>query len=269
MYTEPERKIPLHRAIGYVVLSVCIIWGSLIGTWLVHKAVLQKRQLDARYTIAAIVQTCPQKERLQSWQLAEMLNLSRDKPQNLYAFDPAAATATLLACPAIKKASIRRQPPSIVHIDYVFREPCALLADFSNVALDRERVCFPLKPYFTPKRLPELYLGIRELSYNSPLETKEASLAFKVLDYAKSSLPSACRIVRIDTHNAFAKSAGVQEVVVVLEEASRTRYLRLAPQTFQKSLDTFIAYQSVFNQVNSTLPDQIIDLRSPCIALVK
>lgn len=269
MYNEPERKIPLKRAVGYVVLSVCIIWGSLILTWLVHKAVLQKRQLDARYTIAAIVQTCPQKERLQNWQLAEMLNISRDVPQNLYVFDPALATSTLLACPVIKKASIRRQPPSIVHIDYVCREPYALLADFSNCALDRERVCFPLKPYFTPKRLPELYLGVRELTYNMPLETKEASLAFKVLEYAKSALPGTCRIVRIDTHNAYVKSAGVQEVVVVLEDGGRTRYLRLAPQTFQKSLDTYIAHHSIFNQVNSSLPEQIIDLRSPSIALVK
>lgn len=269
MYNEPEQKIPLKRAIGYVVLSVCIIWGSLIVTWLIHKAVLQKRQLDARYTIAAIVQTCPQKERLQNWQLAEMLKLSRDMPQNLYVFDPAAASATLIACPVIKKASIRRQPPSIVHIDYVCREPCALLADFSNVALDRERVCFPLKPYFTPKRLPELYLGMQELSYNMPLETKEACLAFKVLDYAKNALPASSRIVRIDTHSAFAKSAGVQEIVVVLEEASRKKYLRLAPQTFQKSLDIYAEHQGVFNQVNSTIPEQIIDLRSPSIALVK
>lgn len=266
MYNEPERKIPLTRAIGYVVLSVCTIWGSLILTWLVHKAVLQKRQADPRYTIAAIVQTCPQKERLQNWQLAEMLNLSRDKPLNLYAFDPASASATLLRCPAIKKATCRRQPPSIVHIDYVCREPYALLADFSNVALDRERVSFPLRPYFTPKRLPELYVGVSELSYNTPLETKEASFAFAVLEYAKLVLPASCRIVRIDTHKAFAK---VQEVVVVLEEKQMTRYLRLAPQTYKKSLDTYVAYQSTFDRINSGLPEQIIDFRSPSIALVK
>ena len=269
MYSEPERKIPLKRAIGYVVLSVCIIWGSLIGTWLVHKTVLQKRQKDPRYAIVGLVQTCPQKECLSNWQLTELLDISRDKPQNLYSFDAVQASTALLQCPVIKKAVCRRQPPGIIHVDYVVREPCALLADYSNVALDRDQFCFPLRPYFTPKRLPELYLGVGELSYNKPLDSKEANLAFKVLDYAKTILPPSCRIVRIDTNKAFAKSAGVQEVVVALEDGGRTRYLRLNPLTYQKSLNRYTSLQDVFDQINSSCPTQIIDLRSPSIALVK
>ncbi|MCE5293750.1 MAG: hypothetical protein LLF94_03955 [Chlamydiales bacterium] len=268
MYSEPERKIPLKKAIGYVVLSVCIIWGSLILTWLLHKALVQKRQVNPRYNIVALVQTCPQREALQNWQLAELLDISRDKPQNLYAFDTVKANKTLLQCPVIKKVNCRRLPPGIVHVDYQVREPKALLADFSNVALDADRYCFALKPYFTAKKLPEIYLGLNELSYSVPLETREAALAFNVLDYIHTQLPN-CRIIRIDTHNAYINNAGLQELVVVLEEGTKTRYLRATSRDYKKSIDAYKQLISTFDTINPASLIQIIDLRSPSIALVK
>ncbi len=269
MYSGPVQKIPLKRAIGYVLLSVFVIWGSLILTWLLHRSLLEERQQNSSYNIVALVQTCPQKEALQNWQLAELLQLSRDEPQNLFTFDTKVATAALLACPVVKKATCRRQPPGIVHIDYKVREPCALLANTSNVALDSERFCFPLRPYFTPKILPELYVGEVDVSYGASLDSKEATLAFSVLDYVKKGLPVSCRIIRIDTHNAYAKSAGIQEVVVVLEQSDKTRYIRFDPRTFKESFDCYKDLSITFDQINSASREQIIDMRSPSIALVK
>lgn len=264
MYSEPERKIPFKKAVLYVLLSVVIIWGSLIATWLVHQAVIKARQKDPRYNIVALVQTCPQTDHLQTWQLAELLDLSRDAPQNLYSFDPHAANGKLLTCPVIKKAVCRRQPPCVVHVDYVLKEPCALIADFSNVAIDREKFCFPLKPYFTPKKLPQIYLGLTQLSYEQALDSKEVDLAFKLLDYLEQHV--ICSIETIDVHNAFAKSAGAEEIVVVLDDHAKKRYLRLNPRDFTRALDRYKALQSTFDKAQHS---QIIDLRIPQIALFK
>ena len=268
MYSEPERKIPLKKAIGYVVLSVCVIWGSLILTWLLHKALVQKRQINPRYNIVALVQTCHQREALQNWQLAELLDISRDKPQNIYSFDPIEANRRLLRCPVIKKVNCRRLPPGIIHVDYQVREPKALLADFSNVALDADRYCFLLRPYFTAKKLPEVYLGVNELSYSVPLETREAALAFNVLDYISAELPD-YRIVRIDTHNAYINNAGLQELVVVLEKGEKTRYLRASSRDYKKAINTYKKLIGTFDTINPASLIQIIDLRCPSIALVK
>lgn len=257
MYSESERKIPLKKAVFYVLLSVFVIWGSLIVTWLIHQAVIKSRQNDPRYNIVALAQSCPQALHLETWQLIELLELSRDMPQNLYAFDPAAANSKLMACPVIKKAVCRRQPPCVVHVDYVVREPCALIADFSNVAVDREKFCFPLKPFFTPKRLPKIYLGLTELSYNRALDSKEAELAFKLLDYLEANF--SCPITSIDVRNAYAKSAGSQEIVVVLD----TKHLRLSPRDYEAALMRYKALEATIGNA------KIIDLRIPCIALTK
>lgn len=269
MYSESKRKIPLKQAIGYVLLSVLVIWGSLLITWLIHRLVVEKRQAESRYTINVVVQTCPQKEALETWQLVELLQLSRDKPQNLYAFDPVQAVHALRACPVIKKAAVRRLPPSILHVDYSVREPYVQLADFSNTAVDSEGSCFPIRPYFTPKKLPEFYLGLNELSYSAPLDSKEARLAFTVFDYAKKALPKAARVVRVDTHKAYSVSAGLEEVVVALEDGGKTRYLRLNPRSYQSALSHYELLRPTLDQVNPAVPVQIVDLRSPNLALVK
>ncbi len=269
MYKAPSQKIPLKKAIAYVLLSVFVIWGSLFLAWLVHKSVVQKRQLDPRYTVVALVQSCPQKESLPNWQLVEMLSLSRDKPQNLYLFDPKLAEQKLLSCPVINKATIRRLPPGIVHVDYAVKEPCALLSDFSNVALDRDRTCFPLRPYFSPKKLPELFLGVEQVSYNSPLETPEALMAFRMLAFLEKTLPTTVRLARIDTEKAFAKSAGLQEVVVVLEDGPKMRYVRLEPRSYEQALTKYLDAKPTFDEINPASITQTIDLRSPNLALVK
>lgn len=269
MYSASEKKIPFKKAIGYVILSVFIIWGSLFLTWVVHREIVKARSANPRYNIVAIVQSCPQKERLEAWQLAEILDLSRDKPQNLYAFDPKAARERLLACPVIKKAQVRRHPPSIVHIDYQVRKPYALLADFSNVAIDSDGYLFPIRPYFTPKKLPELALGLQDIAYNKPLESKEANLAFSIFKVIEESFPKSYRIQTIDTHNAYHKSLGLQEVVVVVENKTKTQYLRMSPRTYKEALKQFLLLEATFDKINPQSPEQIIDLRCPNIALVK
>jgi hypothetical protein len=153
----------------------------------------------------------------------------------------------------------------------VLREPCVLLADFHNVALDHEGCTFPLQPYFTPKKLPEIYLGIPAISYGQQLQSPEARLAFSILDYFQSHFSKQARLLRIDTHNAFAASAGCREVVIVLQELPHdsVRYIRLNGKQYAESLDAYLALKITFDGLPRNDEAQVIDLRCPNIALVK
>lgn len=271
MHNELNNKIPLRRALGYVVLSVIVFWGSLCAAWFVHRTVLEKRQQDTHFTVVALVQSCQSKDHLKTWQLAELLELSRDRPTNLYAFDTTLAAQKLMSCPVIKRAICRRQRPGIVHVDYTLREPQAVLSDVTNLAIDQEGFTFPLRPYYTPKNLPELYLGNAPLHFATKLNSAEATLAFAIVAFIKQSFPTATKVVRVDTHNAFAKSAGIREVIVVLQEMPEksTRYLRFNGKNYVQALNEYRKLKVTFDGLQHNQEPQIIDLRNPNIALVK
>ena len=64
--------------------------------------------------------------------------------------------------PLIKKASIKKIPPGTLYIEYQMRVPLAYLGDYTNTALDEEGYLFPFSPFFTPKKLPIIYLGLQQ-----------------------------------------------------------------------------------------------------------
>ncbi len=267
MFREADEKIPLKKALSYVALSVIIIWGSLLTAWLIHRAILVKRSSDPRYTIVALVQTSQGQHTLQNWQISELLDLSRDRPQNLYKFDTKEAEARLMNNSCFQRATVRRQPPGIILVDYLLREPVAHLGEYSNVAVDKELFPFALRPFFTPKNLPVLFIGANDLCYFSPLASDEAQLAFKVLDAAQKAIPYP--IKSIDTRNAYKRNAGLQEVIVVINEGEKERFLRMKPCAFEKTLKEYALLQPTFASINQASPTQIVDLRTPSIALVK
>lgn len=266
---EVEERIPLKRALGYVLASVVVLWGLVFLTWLVHQRLLGWRQRDPHYKIVAIAQTTTQRERLASWELAELLDLSRNEPQNLYVFDPKLAEKRLLSYPIFKRATCRRLQPGIVHVDYLLREPIAELSDFDNLAIDAEGYVFPLTPYFTPKRLPELSLGLETTPcWNEPLKTKTTALAFEIMNFIQCHFPASIHTLRIDTRSAFQRSAGLCEVVLLLQDGPR-RYLRLIADDYEQTLKHYLVLRDTFNSLQKDGQQvQVIDLRSPNIALV-
>jgi hypothetical protein len=264
---EVEERIPLKRALGVVFISVVIIWGLIFFTWLIHQKLLGARQRDPHYKVVAIAQTTSERAKLACWQLAEMLNLSHNAPQNLYSFDPRAAEKRLLSYPIFKRATCHRLRPGIVHVDYLLREPAMRLTDLDNVAIDREGNLFPLAPYYTPKCLPELCVGIDSFSGWNRLSSREAALALKIMEHIECSFPASIKTLRIDTHAAFHPSAGSREVVVVLEDGVR-RFLRLKRDGFEETLRHYLALRDTFGPLQKEAKEQVIDLRCPNIALV-
>ena len=147
-------KQSLFCLIGSTCLTFVVSACGLLG----YRHWNTKRMTDEACRIIAIVQTGPEKEALKTAYLAELLNLSVDKPTQLYALNLKKAEERLLASPLIASVELKRIPPGTLYIDYTVRKPIAWLADYNNTALDAGGYLFPAAPFFTPKQLPEIYL---------------------------------------------------------------------------------------------------------------
>ena len=293
----------LKQAIFCLVGSTCLTLALSLGVFWGYRHWKLKRMTDEKCRIVAIVQTGPEKEALKSAYLAELLNLSADVPTQLYALDLKQALNKLLASPLIVNAEIKRVPPGTLFIDYTVRKPLALLSDYSNTAIDREGCLFPVAPFFSPKQLPEIYLGLPSFgatedsmgrkggAWQTPLKNRYLTLALDILKFLEESpWKEGMRIKRIDVSNAFAPSLGQREIVLIAEDELSfqteqkefvcifPKILRLAPKDYRLQLGNFFSLrrtmlddykrQLVSMKEGGRFSPRIIDLRIPQLAFI-
>lgn len=221
----------LRKSLTILIGSVLItsLFGG--GFLLLYKNWKSKRLSDDRYKVVSILQTGSEKEALKTVYLAEILQLSTDHPINLFAIDLKQAEMSLLSSPLISCANVKRIPPGTLYIDYEIRRPVAWLADYKNIGIDREGYLFPIAPFFSPKEMPEIYLGLPSFGdiadrygreggkWEVPLQNKFLDLAFDILQtFEGMAWKEGLRIKRIDVSNAFAPSLGRREIVLFTDE---------------------------------------------------
>ncbi|MDE3045554.1 MAG: hypothetical protein KGJ02_02780 [Verrucomicrobiota bacterium] len=265
-FEADEAKWPLKKAFLILFGSTAVTLILWLGFSGLHSLWKQKRLSDERYKITAIVQTGPEKEALKTVYLAELLGLSTDTPKNLYSIELKKAELALLSSPLIAKATVKRMPPNAIYVDYEVRKPIAWLADYKNTAIDREGYLFPVAPFFSPKEMPEIYLGLPPFGgaedsfgrkgglWRTPLHNRYLNLALDLLQTLEGSpWKEGLRIKRIDVSNAFAPSLGRREIVLFTEEEISLRrdgkeltfifpkILRLAPKEYAQQLQNFFA----------------------------
>lgn len=286
-----RREWTARQAIFCLIGSTALTLSAALTGYSLWKKHERERLLSDSYKIRAIIQTGPEKEALKTAYLAELLGLSADQPIHLYALNMKKAEALLLASPFIKEAKVKRLPPSTLYIDYEVRKPIAWLSDFKNMAIDLEGYLFPVDPFFTPKRLPEIYLGL--LSEVGPqVKSPAFPLALEILQFLETApWTEGLRIVRIDVCNAFASSLGQREVVLMTEEEISLRseqgevvctfpkVLRLAPKDYKQQLNHFFALRRAMMEdyrkqlsaarCGGRFAPRIIDLRIPQLAFVE
>ncbi len=225
-----------------LIVAGYFLWGYL------------QREVDGKkFTILSIVQTGPEKRALPTEYLAELMDLSVDKPQDLFTFDIALAEEALLRSPLITSAKVKKMRPGIIYVDYEIRHPIAVLSDYENIGIDSKGYLFPLTPFFLSSSLPAFYLGIKKdapFSWAEPLQTSHLKLAFLIFQTLDSKeFRKLFEIKNIDVSKAFHPSYGRREVVIRLEEEmklgeARCRFsevLRLTPKEYEKELIHFLS----------------------------
>lgn len=237
-------KLSYQNALSWIIGSTLVVSGS---AYLLLKKL---NKSEDQTPLSVIVQTGPQREALQTAYLSQLLGLSADHPLKTGAFDSKKAVSLLQKSPIIKEAKVRILRPGAVYVDYTVRQPIALLADYENTALDSEGRAFPLSPFFPPKNLPEIYLGLQgELDWNASVKGKSFDLACEILRLLQSpQIPKLFFVRRIDVSRAEEKSLGKREIVLVAEEvvASKEgrwifpRYIRLSPKDYSQALGNYL-----------------------------
>ncbi len=220
----------------------------------VYRAFVAEKMRDEKYVITTLIQTGPIKEALPSIYLAELLQLSMDKPQNYFAFDEDLAEKALLNCPVIQKAKVKKIKPDSVHVDYEVFVPIALVGDSLNLAIDEQGVIFPIEPFFSPKRLPEIYFGSLDV------DREKFELALAILSFFDKRAQFEGSVVKmIDVSNALQESFGKREVVITLVENDKTWYLRLTPHKFPEELNNFVNLRTL--ALAGSGHKKVVDLR--------
>lgn len=282
-------------------LALSVGGYTLWHRWQMH------RLSDEQYKIAAIVQTGPEREALQTAFLAELLHLSVDQSTPLFSFDVKRAEQMLLDCPLISAAAIKRVPPGTLYIDYTIRKPIARLADYQNCGLDKEGCFFPVTPFYSPKNLPEIYLGLPPFDvfdsqhgriggvWQIQPQDKYLLLALDILQMLRETpWREGMRLKRIDVSNAFASSAGRREIVLLTEDELVIReneletvcvfpkILRLPSKDYAQQLSNFLTLRRTMledyqRQIKKSklaaspvqFAPRIVDLRIPQMAFVQ
>ena len=301
---EPIKKspphLPLSKALLWIFVSVLLVTGTSGLALMYYQQIKEKHRQDSAFKIVAIVQTSPENEGLKTVYLAELLELSIDHPKNLYSFNTNEALERILSSPLIKEASIRKIRPGTIHVDYTMRKPIAFLGDYTNTALDREGIPFPVKPFFTPKRLPDIYLGSVDddtenkcgLVWGEPIKGKRINLAFNILKMIqRHCCDGTASLCQIDVSRAFALSCGQRQIMVTLEERSvktvennpilviSTRILRLTPENYPQQLANYLQLRPYLSEQDKKnlnagsegsihLKPTIIDMRLSDLAFI-
>ncbi len=248
-----SKKLPFVQALAWIILSTLFISGGGGKAIRFYVKNHHLKSTHPSFYLSRILQTGPQKEALKTNYLAELMQISASSPTPLAKFNPDLARKRILGSPVVKQAVVKRIEPDTIYVDYTVYQPVAMLADFTNTALSEEGIAFPLYPFFTPKQLPEIYLGINQVRWKSVLEDRRLDLALHLLRLSEK-LP--CKIHWIDVSKVFSSRLAEREIVVEVEEGERRLFLRLNPKSFDKALGNYL-------ELRKTLPLEVgvIDLR--------
>ncbi len=292
--------LPLWQSLAWIIASIFFVTGP---SYLGFKWTLEKRREALRnpqFAIRWIIQTGPQRQALTTECLAEILQLSADHPESSKNFDLKRAEQRLETCPLIASSQCKVVAPDAVFVDYTVRQPIAFLEDFENVAIDKEGYPFPFAPFFSPKNLPSLYLGVHDaavegerpqVQWNTPLFGKSFALGDALLKIVTApEYRDQFHVRRIDVSNAFAESYGTRAIVLLTEDfliQGQTHYilpriLRLSTKNYAQELANYLQLRtewlererqslprSSLEKGEITLKEKIIDLRIEQLAFVE
>lgn len=265
-----QRKLPFKQSLLIILLSICFVSGTSFGGLIYYQHLRDKQRQDDAYRIVAVLQTSPEREGLKTGYLTELLELSVDRPRNLYDFNTGEAAQKLLQSPVIKEVVVKKIRPGTIHVDYVLRKPIAYIGDYTNTAVDAEGIIFPFKPFYTPKKLPEMYFGSAletyDLSWGTALNGATKELAFEILELAPQYCDEFTSLRSIDVSNAFAASDGQTQIVIILEDrllrvengqtvlSIHPRILRLRQDNFKQQLGNYIALRTYLREHDRLMP---------------
>jgi len=251
--------ITKEKALVSIILSTLLISGGAWGAWWLYRYVELQQKNDAQYILEWIVARSKGRESLPTVYIAEWLGLSHDKPTQLYRLSMRKVKERLLASPLLVEAQAKRLPPHTLYIQYTLRQPVAYWGDFTNTAWDTEGVPIPFRPFFTPKRLPTIYLGpvVGSVEWGVPYDSPFIAEALALLKEWQVRLKGhSTYLQRLDLSRLHVTSRGKQEIVLTFEEGESWTILRVHPDHPEEAWNDYL-------KVKGLAEAKYIDARIP------
>ena len=237
-------SLKASRPLFWMALSTLLISGVSWGAWGLYGVWKERQAQDSRYLLQAILVKSLSEDRVPPAMIAEWLNLSVKRPINLYAFPLKLAQKRIEAQAPVKRATVSIVWPSTLQVEIELRRPVALIGNRTNTAIDEEGVVFPLVPFYTPKRLPLLFLG----------EGSHFLLAKEILNACPEP------VLALDLEKCEASSCGEREIVLTLGQTHGQTFIRLDPDRWRDGIDKL--FQMKYKSA------KVVDMRIPHMAIV-
>lgn len=275
-----NQKIPLRTACLWIICSTLFLSGSAAVGLIYFRHIRKQRFQQAQYNIVAVVQTTSDKECLKTICLAELLNLSVNRPTNLFRFNAREAERILIASSLVISSRVKKILPGTIYVDYSLRKPVAYLLDYTNTVIDRSATAFPFKPFFTPKKLPEVYLGLPEstsIIWGQQLKGVKSKLALYLIDLImEKCCTESSFLSRVDVSHVLADSYGQRQIVVIMENhVERTNsegkievftiphILRLSVDNYRQGLANYLVLRAFLREKNFNVQPKEMHLDNP------
>jgi len=244
-----------------VFLFFCLCPFVALGKLLYEKWVDSKSD----DVIRTLIQVGPEKGALPTMYLAELMELSIDCPKKFHHFDVLQAQKNLLCSPVIKLSRVEKRKPDTIYVDYEVFYPFMQIGDADNLLIDREGNIFPMKPFFSPKQLPKIFLEV--------FEWRRFDVARKIYDFLQQQKLSCTfeqRLLSIDVSRMVHAGCVMEEVILSLKnntEGGAIHYLRMTPSCFMQEWNYYVLMKQNF--LHSLPGDVLIDLRTSKLAYIE
>lgn len=191
----------MKRPLFVILLSTLLISGTSWGAWALYRGWIYLQEQDPRFLVRAILVKSLSEDGVKPGMIAEWLHLTAEHPYNLYAIPLKQAEKVILEQSHVKYVKVSRLPPATLLVEIELKKPIALLGEWTNRAIDVHGDVFPLLPFYTPKKLPRLFLGSKS----------QFAIAQEILEVLKEKGEP---LYALDMERAEATSFGEREIVL-------------------------------------------------------
>jgi len=215
----------------FILLSVCVVCLP-VYLWLHGEK--QKQAL----ILTTLVQKTPTRTYLSPRFFSDYLSLSpKGQKITLSLLDVKKIEKKLAAFPLFAHIEAKISNSGELILSYELREPRFFLGDYSGLGLDKEGRIIPLQPFFSPKILPRVWLGLDKIDWNKAygIEKAEAiALFFEMAPYRDFQLQS------IDLSQLLHPIVAHHEIIVKVGHFGSLHYLRIHPQRIEQALKRYV-----------------------------
>ncbi len=255
-----EKKSRLKRSIYFF---------PIIALFIIPALYFSRAGLSVKKSITKISQLSLQKEALSNLYLAELLDLSYDKKVSREDFDLEDGVKKLLKSPCIDEAKVTFIDDTHIQVSYNHVNLAALIADFKNRGIDERGRIFPIKPFFSPKGIVSVFLGIQEIKEGSFVDDYEEVSRWEfakrfLKDLSKVNIEG--RVFLLDVSKVEEKSLGKNEIILKVDYFERTDILRLSKRNYLNEMQNYIILTEKLKHEKGQI---MIDFRLDSLAFIE